>query len=147
MGLLRFHRVALAVCLALAHQTDRVAARTCDVVADCGAPTDNATIATPHLLACFAKCGPYPEVVVPAGVALQVLPLNLTGLASNGRLVFGVGAALYATCDPTGWPLVPMLPLQVGVSDCVPGATVPLFHLRPPRDSLRLRSRHWEGER
>jgi hypothetical protein len=104
--------IGCIVATLLLFAASRAHARTCDVVADCGAPTDNTTIATPHLLACFAKCGPFPEVVVPSGLALQVLPINLTGLATNGRLVFGTGAALYATCDPTGWPLVPMLPLQ-----------------------------------
>jgi hypothetical protein len=110
MGHARLCGLLLAVAVATVHS------RRCDVVTDCGVPTDNVTLASAAIRACFVQCSPYPEVVVPPGLALQLGPLNLTGVASNGVLELGAGSGLYATCDPTQWPLVPMLPL-VGLGD------------------------------
>jgi polygalacturonase len=90
-----------------------LAARTCDVVAVCGARADNATNAAPFLSACVAAGGPCSApnstLLFPADAHFLSGSIDLSDTV-NLTLSFSEGAALFGSGDPALFPLQPALP-------------------------------------
>lgn len=99
------------VLLLLALTAAPAAARTCDVVADCGAVADNATDAAPALSACAVACAPNAELLFPPGAQLLSGSVDLSG-SRNLTLRFGAGSGLWGSGDPAAYPVQPALPWQ-----------------------------------
>ena len=109
---------ALLLALALALAVPALALY-CNVIQDCGAPDDNATLATPALQACLARCCPAGgpcTLFFPPSSSFLVASLdisNTTGLS----LLFGEAAGLYATPNRSLYPIAPFFP-PMGKTTC-----------------------------
>lgn len=94
------------------------AGRTCDVVSDCGAISDNRTLATDAINACIQTCCLTPgcKLVFPPSSAFLITSLdvsNTTGLTFE----FGANASLSASTNASLYPIAPFYP-RMGNTTC-----------------------------
>ena len=109
----------LLLLLALLAAASPALARYCDVVQDCGAPADNATLATPALQACLARCCPSGgpcSLFFPPNASFLVASLDVSN-TSGLSLLLGAGAGLFATPNRSLYPIAPFFP-PMGSTTC-----------------------------
>ena len=88
--------------------------QSCDAVSDCGAVSDNTTLADEALTACARRCS---LILFRSGVALRVASVDVSN-SSGLTLRFENGASWWASADARDYPLVPFFP-PMGATLCL----------------------------
>lgn len=107
----------------------------CDAISDCHAIADNETNVADVLSACATRCS---TIFFPANKSFLISSIDVSN-TSNLTFLFGDGAGLFASSNPSDYPITPFFP-PMGTTQCwravIYGRNVTSFTITGPRSAV-----------